>query len=485
VDSLVLLCAAEFCRTHPKHADRRDYVSGQEVLLKECQAAFRALYQNSIHSRIVVKGMKQQDLNDRIGTIQYWDASKGKFYVGLDSGKGKNLHYMMFFPGNLEALPLDSVRNKSKKGNKTKEPVYLVFIPNLYKNQQLMFEVHKSMVDGMIAHSSNPEPYLAQLMEQRTTDERLAREAEELFRQQEEADRERRAEQRRRENDEWARQKQEYAQRKADYQQWKRQQRKEQWQEEREYAQRRASASSSRGGGGERHHPDCKCPRCVFEHIFFAEAFGGGFGGGGPGIRFASFGGGGGGGFGGCFRSAGARGGMPFFFEFGEEGDDDSGDDEWDSRYEQLHEEELEKRNQECADLLDIDVDATETEIKKQYRRLALKYVTKRFPASLPLYFILLVSSLNNILFPNFFYIVAGTIRINTAPRTTTTAKPRTKLKSISNTLRMLTIISCRVCCSWFSKMFDIVCFLTHPHLFLCSQTLTKTSRVEPQTRPI
>jgi hypothetical protein len=371
VDCLVLLCAAEFCRSHPKNADRRDYVSGQEVLLKECQAAFRALYQNSIHSRVVVKGMKQQDLNDRIGTIQHWDASKEKFYVGLDSGKGKNLHFMMFLPGNLEALPLDSVRNKSKKGNTTKEPVHLVFIPNLYKNQQLMFEVHKSMVDGMIAHSSNPEPYLVQLMEQRTTDERLAREAEELFRQQEEADRERRAEQRRRENEEWARQKQEYAQRKADYQEWKRQQHKEQKQEEREYAQRRASAS--RGGGGERHHPDCECPRCVFEHIFFAEAFGrafGGGGGGGPGIRFASFGGRGGGGF----RSAGG-GGMPFFFDSGGEDDDDSYDDEWDSRYEQLHEEELEKRNQDCADLLEIDVDATETEIKKQYRRLALKYV--------------------------------------------------------------------------------------------------------------
>ena len=341
VDMLVELCAAEFCRKNPD-VDRQTLLADTDTRHKLEEAAhetYRVVCKADIHSRVIVKGMKQQDLNDRTGTIQNWDEGKGKFYVGLDTKKGKNTQYLYIPAGNLEALPLPPPR-KGKKG----DPVHMVFVPLLFSGIELMVDVYKSEIDAMKATPSLDE-FLDKLMQDRDQEERDAMERKEKERRQEEESRRRRAEQRHRENEEWERRQAEYAKQKAEYQEWRQQEREEKWADE---------SSRSYRENDEEHHPFCNCPRCALEHMFF-----GGMGrGGGRGGFFFSFG----------------RGGPSFTFVFDDDTDDDDYEDDWDRAWGRMHEEEQAEKDAAAAEVLGVEVDAGEAEIKRVFRKKARKY---------------------------------------------------------------------------------------------------------------
>lgn len=352
VELLVQLCGAEFCRKNPD-VDRQTLLADADTRLKLEEAAqetYRSICKATIHSRIVVKGMKQQDLNDRTGTIQSWDEGKGKFYVGLDTKKGKNTQYLYLLPENLEALPLNATRKGKKKG----DPVHMVFIAPLFAENELMVDVYKSELDELKKAASLDE-YLDALMQDRDCEDREAKELEEEELRQEQEARRRRAEQRHRENEEWESRQRAYAEQKVRYQEWHREQKEEQ----RAAAEARARDERESYYESEQHRRSCHCPRCEFENMFFGGfGSGGGGRGGGPGIFF-SFG----------------AGGPDIFFSFGEDDDyDEDCEDQWDRQWEQMHEEELEQKNLEAAETLGVEVDASDAEIKRVFRKKARKY---------------------------------------------------------------------------------------------------------------
>ena len=354
IELLVQLCAAEFCRKNPD-VDRQTLLADEETkqkLVEAAQETYRAICKADIHSRVVVKGMKQQDLNDRTGTIQSWDENKRKFHVGLDTKKGKNTQYLYIPPANLEALPLSSPRKGKKKG----DPVHMVFITSLYHDRELMVDVYKNELDALKKADSIDE-HLDTLMIDRDREEREAKELEEEERRREEQARRRRAEQRHRENMEWERRQEEYAEQKAEYQEWCRQQREE------KKARAQARERGERDYSEEREHsPYCECPRCEFEHMFFGGL--GGSRGGGPRIFF-SFG----------------PDGPGIFFDIGDDDFDDEYEDQWDRQWEQMHEQELAEKNLEAAETLGVEVDASDAEIKRVFRKKARKYHPDSFRA--------------------------------------------------------------------------------------------------------
>jgi len=97
----------------------------------------------------------------------------------------------------------------------------------------------------------------------------------------------------------------------------------------------------------------CNCAECEFQRFMFASHFGGG-----RGFPFGFSAGGGG-----FFFSGG--------FAFYEESDSE---DDWDRRWDEYHEEDLEAKNEEAAEILGVDVDANAADIKRVYRRKVLLY---------------------------------------------------------------------------------------------------------------
>jgi DnaJ domain len=109
---------------------------------------------------------------------------------------------------------------------------------------------------------------------------------------------------------------------------------------ERREEQRKSWSSRGHFRGGMEGGGGCNCPECRFREALFGSFFGGG--------RSPEF----------------------FFEQFGE--DDDS--DDWDRRYDEEEDYAREEEDQKAADLIGVDVDAEPDAIKKEYRKLALKY---------------------------------------------------------------------------------------------------------------
>jgi DnaJ-domain-containing protein 1 len=86
------------------------------------------------------------------------------------------------------------------------------------------------------------------------------------------------------------------------------------------------------------------------------------------------------GGFPGFFFSSGGRG---FSFDYDDEDydDDDDYEDDWDRQWNRHHEEEEEAKYEEFADVLGVEMDATAAEIKRVYRKKALKYHPDKYRA--------------------------------------------------------------------------------------------------------
>jgi len=170
VGVIVQLCATELCRKRPD-LSAPQILKNSEVkakLIVVSKQAYSELFKDSIHSRVVVKGMQQRDLNGRTGTIQKWEGTKGKFYVGLDTRKNKNLQYVYCMPGNLEALPLE-VAKKTRLAR-----THSVVVSSFHNNEKLNFgfELEKDVVSGILEVDSI-DTFLEAFVVKRNEDDRL------------------------------------------------------------------------------------------------------------------------------------------------------------------------------------------------------------------------------------------------------------------------------------------------------------------------
>jgi hypothetical protein len=343
IEMLIFFCAAEFCRkqqfgtTFDHHTLLSD--AGAKAKLEEsCEEAYLELYKDAIITRIIVTGVSQPtDINDRLGTIERWSESKGKYYVGLDPKKNSNkkTHFMNFSPGNLRAAPIQMPgKGKKAKAGKPTDNTCLVFASSLHLGHALMCEVSKSTVERMLASKpSSLDALLSQMMAECNEQERLAKlKAADDYRLRQEEERRRVAEERRREEKELLR-RAEQRRHEEELRDRKRQQWEAAHEEYRRY-QQAAQAAHERARGQE-HDPRCGCPRCEIRRVFFDQ----------------------------------------FFFSYAEDSDSDYEDDDgWDRRYNRMDEQDLVRQDQEAADLLGVDIDSTQAEIKRQYKRNALKY---------------------------------------------------------------------------------------------------------------
>lgn len=332
VDLLLRLCTAEFCRVNPD-VEENKMLKDQKVsqtLHAECRNAFRELFKDII-PQVVVKGVKQEDLKERTGVINHWEQPKKKFSVWLDTKKGKATQLVYLEPCNLEAT---SVTKSTTNKKKQRDPVVTIFIGSVYLSKCLLTDIFRSEVDRMkrCDGASALDSFLADLMEKRNQEEFDAKQREEEERLQEEAERQRRARRREQEEREWQERQAEFRRQKEAYKEYKRHNR-----------------GNHRFHGRTGHGPFCRCPECFFEKMFFG--------------------------------GAGGHPGFAFFFEGFHEDEyySDDDDDQWDSRFNHMHEQEERKKLQDAADVLGVNVDAPQDEIKRVFRKKALKFHPDKF----------------------------------------------------------------------------------------------------------
>jgi hypothetical protein len=348
VAKMVQLCVAEFCRKN-KMYERLDLEKNehiQRVLVPHCRESYRKLFDLELTSRVVTKGMerKQQDMDERTGTIQYWDQSKGKFLVSLEGKKG-NAFSVLLCPSNLEAVAVSP--NQRKKKNSVTGG-HAIKVEDVYENKPLILDLDKKLIHDLV-HADSIEVFLMKYLEQQDYVEAMAVEMERERQSEEAEERRRRAEKKRREEKEWEERTREYAARKLAYDEWTRENR--------------------RGSGGA-HTAGCDCPECRFQNFFGSRSFGGG-------MPFA-----GGMGFGGF-----SFGSHSMSFTFDADGFYMGGDDgynDWDQRWDKMHEDDLDAANEEAAEILGVDIDSSAADIKRVYHRKCLLYHPDKYHVGNP-----------------------------------------------------------------------------------------------------
>ena len=324
-----------------------------------------------LSNRVVVKGLvdKQQDLNDRTGTIRYWDSSKGKFMVGLDTKRGHNVSCVLFAPGNLEPLRRQhNHKQVSRQHQWQSERVACITVENFYQGQTLEVDVYKSEM-VQLTKAQSPRIVLQSLMAARTREEERQKEAEAYFKAQEAEARRRYEEYRRQEQEEYDAQKKAYQAYKKAWEERRKQQRQERY-----YDEQRAYEKFYRGyfaddydffggggGGGAHHRYGCQCLRCRIS-AFFNN----------PGSHYH---------FGASHSFGDDDDDDDFNYFYSNDSDDDDYDDEDNSQWDRQWRSMRQGKRQEAADTLGVDIHASAAEIKRVYRRKALQYHPDRFRA--------------------------------------------------------------------------------------------------------
>lgn len=349
-DLLAQLCVAEFCRSNPEYSRETVHQTSDmmEDLTLICHEAYRALYEDEIQCRIEVKGAKQPDWNGRTGLIEYWDRARRKYFVCLESRRGKSSQFEFVAPEHLD--PLSFGFGRKKKPNQPKQPksVFPVYVEDFYQGIDLTVDLDRELADDLFKAESF-DTFLAYFVKCRDREDAEAKRLAAERKREEEEERRRRAAKRRQQEEEWSRASRAYAAEK-----------------ERLRQQREAQRNNSTRRPGLQHPTRCNCPQCQFDDEFmrrFMEDFffGRSRGGSGRGQTFgASF------------------GGTDFTFRTGDDGyGSDSGDsheDAWDEHWKHLHEDDLAAKDEEAAELLGVTVEASAVEIKRAYRAKARLY---------------------------------------------------------------------------------------------------------------
>ncbi|KAG7352501.1 chaperone protein DnaJ [Nitzschia inconspicua] len=336
VPKLVQLCIGELCRKNPEYLLKEMSENNEivERLRPLCRDSFRKLSNAELHSRVVIKGMgkKQQDMNDRNGTILFWDESKSKYEVSIEGKKG-NTFTLLVHPGNLEAV----LNQKSRKKKDMKSfGGYTISINDLYKGVGVLLDLDKKMLQDLVAAKST-EDFVAKFIDQQNYLEDLEEIAERQREQEEEEERRRRAERKRQEDEYWQERRRQYAEQKNRYKQWRRDERRQRRKPDRSGWYfftgpdgRGVNYGYTPSGMGGRHGMN------PFEYLFHM------------GVHMEG----------------------QDFYEYVDCDDED----EWDRRWEEMHEEDMEGKNEEMAEILGVDVDAGPEDIRRVYRRKALMY---------------------------------------------------------------------------------------------------------------
>lgn len=179
-------------------------------IAKESRKANAALFGR----RVKVVNSERQDLDGRQGTLRYWNASQGKFCVGLDTKKSKDSDVKFVEPEALEVIVSPTAARTIAKNNK--DAVYSVGIEDIFDQGKggidCRFTLEKSHVDALYQAESieaglktfcierdSAEEQLRLQKEKEKREEEEYRRREEEYRRQAEAERKKRAEQKRKE----------------------------------------------------------------------------------------------------------------------------------------------------------------------------------------------------------------------------------------------------------------------------------------------
>jgi hypothetical protein len=363
VKSIELLVVAHFCRQNRVLLETSRNFEREEVWLQvfgpssKRSEVLESLVRETIfilfpRPKVQVAGYNT-DLNDRTGTIRYWDKSKQTFCVDLDTKKGKNSHEVFLPAGNLAA-----------NGQHYRPPVNKTFtwptIQYFCANMTLQpFALDRQTVEQMTAASSIGS-YLDELMRKLDEWEQYKRRMEEETRRTEEEARRRRQERRAREEAEWQQRSREYANyKRAYYEQYQEQKRAyERYRAEQANQQEQRRRDQWQARNQRRDHGFyCNCPKCAFERFLFS-----GFG-----IPSGSF----------RFSADDHHDNRNEEYDDDDDDDDDNQEyssEQWDREWTRRHQQDVDTKNKKCAAILGISVEATPTEIKRAFRQLALSY---------------------------------------------------------------------------------------------------------------
>jgi DnaJ domain len=325
-------CTEEYSRQFPNEDIRAEIKKKENSHELDIAArlAFRDLLQNDIKSRFSVVGY-DRSLNGRTGTIQHWDSTKAKFYVGLDAKKGKKDLLMYLEPDKMD-FDLPELK---KQGILSPDRQVWIRV-KMDSLPPLECDLTKSTLDGMIS-AENLNQFILDLMAKRDEIDRMRREEEEQ-KAKEEAERKERSKR-------LASKRMDYYRTHCDTAFFKEFRDIESDFTKGPFPQYDDSDDNFRSQGCRGYENGCRCVPCEMQDVFS------------EGMTFS-------------FTDPG---GNTFFFTLDEEEDDDGGHDQDDNYYDQGLSESTESRKK-AAEILGVHVNSSQDEIKKAYKKQALKF---------------------------------------------------------------------------------------------------------------
>jgi DnaJ domain len=346
VDAMVQLCCAEFCSIHGSNNSsytRTKLLLNETVQTKLFTTCRGLLNTIEIPTKVKVEGLQQ--FAGRTGTVEYWDGEKQRFLVSLLSKTNKDPQPTYIAAEYLDANVVQQQPDGPKKSSRRSSPDHSVdiAIESLIDGIDFSMILYRSELKMILLEATSFEITLNSIVLARREEERMESEREEVFRQEEEKDKARREQRKKHEQEDREAREREYQERKHKYDAY------------RAGEARRNQQYQNR----ERHANGCRCAECLLRRLLFAVMA----------DRY---------GYGGFSE------GQDYNYFDDDDDDDASGNDDggfYDRQWNDMNRRKEAEKNQIAADLLGVDVDASADEIKRVYRRKALRYHPDKYRA--------------------------------------------------------------------------------------------------------